>query len=290
MGTVAGEKRTGEGAALAQHIVERPRLIKLLDTTDAIVRVLSAPAGYGKTTVARQWLGRRGRRAAWYQVTSASTDVAALAIGISSAAAEIVEGAGSLVRERIRARRQREADADLLAEALLAELSDWPENCWLVIDDYHRLMDTESADRFIECIAQVRKIHLLLLSRRRPRWLTARQLMYGEIFELGAHALAMTPEEASNALKIARNDAVSGLVALANGWPAVIGLAALATPSLREVKNELPEALHSYFAEEVYQGLPAQLRDALLPLSITPTITTPLAKAHRIRLPVLRVL
>ena len=39
-----------------KHIIERPRLLKLLDETEAKIILLVAPAGYGKTTLARQWL------------------------------------------------------------------------------------------------------------------------------------------------------------------------------------------------------------------------------------------
>src|SRR6266705_569003 len=267
MGRVAGENQAGEASAFARHVIARPRLIHLLEETDAPVRVLSAPPGYGKTTLARQWLGS-GRRAAWYQASPASADVAALAAGLASAAAQLIEGVGSLVRERVRANRRGVADPDLLADALLTEISDWPADAWLTVDDYQHVMESPAAERFIERLAHAPNMHLLLLTRRRPSWLTARQLMYGEVCEVGVHALAMTQDEAALVLKSARNEAVSGLVALAQGWPAVIGLAALTARSLNNLENQLPEALHSYFAEELYQALDERLRRALLGLSL----------------------
>ena len=42
-----------------RHIIERPRLTRLLVETSAQVIMLVAPAGYGKTTLARQWLATR---------------------------------------------------------------------------------------------------------------------------------------------------------------------------------------------------------------------------------------
>ena len=51
----------------------------LLDESQGRIKMLVAPAGYGKTTLARQWL--KGKTAAWYTGTPASTDVAALAAG-----------------------------------------------------------------------------------------------------------------------------------------------------------------------------------------------------------------
>ena len=71
-----------------RHIIERPRLTRLLDETTARVIMLVAPAGYGKTTLARQWMQQR--RHAWLHGTAAYADVAALAAGISSSLASVL--------------------------------------------------------------------------------------------------------------------------------------------------------------------------------------------------------
>src|SRR5581483_11227924 len=70
------------------HIIKRPRLTRLLDETDARIILLIAPAGYGKTTLAREWLS--GRPNAWYRGTPSSSDVAALALSLARAASTIV--------------------------------------------------------------------------------------------------------------------------------------------------------------------------------------------------------
>ena len=75
----------GEGIATEPHtrrrrIIERPRLTRLLDESQGRIKMLVAPAGYGKTTLARQWLA--DKRAVWYTATPASADVAALAAGL----------------------------------------------------------------------------------------------------------------------------------------------------------------------------------------------------------------
>src|SRR5215470_8460910 len=71
-----------------RHIIERPRLTRLLDETTARVIMLVAPAGYGKTTLARQWM--RERKHAWLQGAAAHADVAALAAGISTSLGSLV--------------------------------------------------------------------------------------------------------------------------------------------------------------------------------------------------------
>ncbi len=170
-------------------------------------------------------------------------------------------------------------DPNSLADAVISDLSGWPSDSWMVIDDYHHLMESPAAERFVERLVEMRAFPLLILTRRRPSWLTARQLIYGEASEFGAHALAMTAEEAALVLRSVGTAAVSGLVALAQGWPAVIGLAALTTGSLDNVGDRVPDALHSYFAEELYQATTEPLRTALLQLSFAPRIDDALGAA-----------
>ncbi|HTZ06859.1 MAG TPA: hypothetical protein VMB53_14075, partial [Gaiellaceae bacterium] len=62
--------------ATAQNfIIKRPRLTKLLDDSGARLILLVAPAGYGKTTLAREWTSAFRRPLAWYQASTASSDV-----------------------------------------------------------------------------------------------------------------------------------------------------------------------------------------------------------------------
>src|SRR5207244_3614129 len=70
-----------------------------------------------------------------------------------------------------------------------------------------------------------------------------------------------------------------GLVALAEGWPAVIGLAALLPSPVRPEGTEVPETLHEYFAEELYHGLGEELRWSVAQLSIAPSIHDDLSRA-----------
>ena len=115
----------------------------MLDESGARIILLIAPAGYGKTTLAHEWL--EGKSAVWY-AEPASADVAALAVGIATAAAEIVPSAGKQMRERLRATDRPEEDARILAEMLAADITDWPTKSWLVIDDSQFTMDSPACD------------------------------------------------------------------------------------------------------------------------------------------------
>jgi len=263
-------------ARVKPHIIERPRLIRLLDEAASDVIILSAPAGYGKTTLARQWLAESGRISAWHQVTTASLDLAVLASAVAQACSAINPLVGEALVERLKVARKSALDPAGLAEILAHDLVGWPDSAWLVLDDYHTLLESSAAETFIERLITLSSARTLILTRRRPTWLTARHLLYGDAHELGVNALAMTQDEAAAVLEADRDQRVSGLVALAQGWPAVIGLAALTATSLVEISDLVPETLHTYFAEELYQCLPPELKQALLQLSFAPKITSEL--------------
>jgi ATP/maltotriose-dependent transcriptional regulator MalT len=260
------------------RLIERPRLIGLLDDAQAQRLILVAPAGYGKTTLARQWLAQEPRRGVWFRATPASTDVAALALGVAKAADEILEGALGRMQERLRNSQAPNAEADQLGTILGEDLLDWPNDCWLVIDDYQHLSLEPAAERFIEAFMSRANTPLLVTSRVRPKWASAKRLLYDEVAELGRNVLAMTHEEAARALP-RRDSALSGLVALAEGWPAVIGLASLVRSPFWFPGDEMPETLHSYFAEELYQDLTAEAQWNLVQLSLAPSINSDLAIA-----------
>jgi LuxR family maltose regulon positive regulatory protein len=260
-----------EAVATRRRIIPRPRLTKLLDESPARIKLLVAPAGYGKTTLAQQWLDVPERRDVWYRGGPASADVAALAAGTSAVASAIVPDAGKRVRERLRATGHPQDDVEILAELLAEDLASWPAEAWLVIDDYQFAMESAASERFIELLAQHSVVQVVLTSRLRPTWATARRILYGEVQEIERRQLAMEPEEAMSV--IGRDDEnVAALLARAQGWPAVIGLAANTT-ELDLPRQGLPPALYEYLAEELYQQLGAQFQMTLCKLCVAPIVT-----------------
>ncbi len=237
------------------HIIKRPRLTTLLDESKARIILLVAPAGYGKTTLAREWLSTRPH--AWYRGTSAAADVAALALGLAKASATIVPGAGERMATRLRVSSAPPDEVEALAELLADDLGAWPKGAWLAFDDYQFACDSEPAERFVEHLASSCPIRLLAAGRSRPNWATARRLLYGEIYEIGRNLLAMSQEEASSTLCDRSSNRTSGLISLADGWPALIGLAALST-NLEMPAESVPEELYNFFAEELYQAASAE--------------------------------
>jgi ATP/maltotriose-dependent transcriptional regulator MalT len=257
-----------------RRIIKRPRVTRMLDESGARIILLVAPAGYGKTTLAHEWLD--SKQAAWYQGSPASADVAALAVGLATAATEVVPGAGERMRQRLRATDRPEEDARILAEMLAEDLAEWPNDAWLVIDDYQFAMESPACEEFLEVLLDTAKPLVVITSRRRPRWATARRRVYGSVFELDRTLLAMNAEESQDLLS-ERRDAAA-LIRQAAGWPAVIGLAALTVPQ-QTTLTDLPSSLYDFFAEELLHAVDAAHRISLCELAFMPSITDQ-AAAH----------
>ncbi len=235
--------------------------------------MLVAPAGYGKTTLARQWLATRPH--AWYQASSVSSDVAALALAVSEALDPFAPGARQLLFERIGATPDVDQALPVLAEIQTEALREWPSTAWLAVDDYQLLKESEVAESYIHRLLTGSPLRLLLTSRERPAWATARKLLYGEIYEIGRSPLAMSQDEAQSVFRASSTDGLAGLVALAEGWPAVIGLASLTQPD--HLDGVVPETLYEYFADELYQAASSTLQRALPELALSLHLTLEMA-------------
>ena len=235
-----------------------------------------APAGYGKTTLAEQWVDTGGRRQAWFTARRSSTDVAALALGLARAASELMTDCEVRLREHLRALSGSTAKVDVLAEILAEDIAAWPSDGWLVIDDYHEIVGAEEAEHLVAALVAAAPVQLLIASRLRPTWVSARRILYDEVLELNQTTLAMNAGEASEVLAGRSPPSASGLVALANGWPAVIGLASVTTAEIED-SEQLPEALYRFFAEEVFEALDDEVKAGLATLAVAPILDRELA-------------
>ncbi|HWD11355.1 MAG TPA: hypothetical protein VG366_05890, partial [Solirubrobacteraceae bacterium] len=252
-GTVRAQLRT-------QIIIKRPRLTKLLDESGARITLLAAPAGYGKTTLAREWTGEQ-ERVGWYTGGPAMIDVAGLSVGLAEVLAAMGDPTRADMVERVRILAARGHDARGLAKAVSggAPGADW----LLVVDDYHHALGSADAEAFFEELVGLTEFRLLITSRERPGWLAARSVVYGEAAVVEMDALAFTDDEAREVLGGGGEE----IVAEARGWPAVIGLAAMrGSPSV--ASGLPPDDLYRFFAEDLFRSASPQLREAMFMLAL----------------------
>ena len=254
-----------------RRIIERPRLLKQLEETSARTILLIAPAGYGKTTLARQWAQTTG--AAWFTATHASADVAALARGLADSLKQLDPRLPRHVDETLRAIQNPSKDLTPLIDVFLTHLKR-NNQAWLVIDDYHALEASPIAAQLLAAIAEPDTLRLLVASRTRPRWMTTRRHVYGEIFELRRDSLALDEHETALVLADALADypGSAELVGRAAGWPAAIGLVAVAGAPGAPPRETLPHTLYAFLAEESFNSAPKRTQEALLSMALLPSL------------------
>jgi ATP/maltotriose-dependent transcriptional regulator MalT len=269
---------TAPGTLSRTGTIRRVRLLDALDGARAPIRMLVAQAGYGKTVLASEWSAEQGRTPVWCPVRPQHVDVAALAVEVARRADAVASGCGRRLRERLATSQEPAVDARIAAEMLAEDLLGWPPEAWLVLDDYHHLIGADDAELFVHELVSSAPINVLVTTRERPSWVTTRDLIYGDVFELGQAELAMTREEAGQLLADRPADERDGLIALADGWPAVIGLARR-LPRPVDLSAGFPDEVYDFFAEEVYQSLAPEMRRALCLFALAPSLDRQLAAA-----------
>jgi LuxR family maltose regulon positive regulatory protein len=269
-------KRAKDLPPLYPRHIRRPRLTRLIDEATARCVLLVAPAGYGKTTLAREWAQGR-ENVYWYQATPASADVAAFSVGLAEALAPVAPEAVPRLKERIASMTAPAHEVHVLAETLAAGLNA-PHEGWVVIDDYQHLKRSPACESFVDTFVQLARLRYLVTTRRRPSWASTRRLLHGEINEISHSALAMSPAEARRLLSPHPPAAIRELVDRAEGWPVVLALAANST-TMDPEDLRISDTLFSYFAEEVLQHESAEVQDFTLRVSVLPYVDAHLVRS-----------
>ncbi len=260
------------------HIIKRPRLTKLLDDSGARVILLVAPAGYGKTTLARQWLAAYRRPVAWYRATAASTDVAALATGLGLEVDIALADGETFTADRMTSSAAVQQRPDVLARALSRSREVWPRRLVVAIDDYHQISGSAPAEAFVGELVSLLPATFVITTRTRPTWCTPRQAVYGEAVEVGTAELAMTEEEARQVFEASSRVALgASAYETARGWPVVIGLAAR-TGRTDFPNKALPRRLYEFLAEDLVETTTPETQQALTVLALCGTNDLALAR------------
>jgi LuxR family maltose regulon positive regulatory protein len=262
------ETITAGASPALDHIIERPRLIaRLEEGGGARVSVLAAPAGYGKTTLARQWSQRQTGPVAWYRTTRASGDVALLAVQLDDLFASI---APELPREpeKVASIASVNPSPRPLGRAILGTFERLSRDVLLVVDEWEAA-GTDEAEELLSMLVEGLDIRFLITTRTRPDWFTPRLAVYGEGFEIGVDELTMTDEEAAQVLTAV--GAVAGrarLMRTAEGWPAVLGLAAMSGDVDFTSSRLLSRTLYDFLASELLAAAAGVTQEALMLLAV----------------------
>lgn len=255
-----------------RRIIERPRLIEELESSDARVVLLIAGPGWGKTVLAEQWSGTHGISAGWYRTRSSAADVSMVVRGFVAAADTVVSGTGRRLLERLAVTDDPGREAILLGEMLAVDLADWEADGWLVVDGYDEIAVSPQSEAFVEAVVLGSPARVMMIGSTRPAWSRAPELA-GTILELRESALRVTLEEA---LEMDAAPKSRGINPLTGGWPAMVGLAAMIPQAPRPGFNT-DGALYDYYAHYLVEALPSQLSRGLGVLAGLPSVDRQIA-------------
>ena len=282
--------------------VARTRLAEQLDGTlepGHRLTLVSAPAGFGKTTVLSDWVAQMGERdahvrTAWLSLDDGDNDLARLLshlVASLETAGVDLEGAPVLEHLPGDAAAALTALVNAVARAGQAE----PEVQWvLVVDDYHVLTAPEVHEAMSFLLDHLPvQLHLLIATRADPPLPVARLRSRGHLVEVRGADLRFTPGEAQEFLNQAMGldlgtADVEALEERTEGWIAGLQLAALslrAIPSRPEVADFIEAFTGSnrfvidYLADEVLARQPSAVRDFLLRTAVLDRLTGPLCDA-----------
>lgn len=261
---------------LRGDIVHRQRLLELLDHgAQSRLTLVSAPAGFGKTTLLVDWLATRktaGRSVAWVSLDQSDNEAAAfwahLVAALGGAAKELGQALSALLPPDQPPDRNTTVGLVNALAALGGEID-------VVLDDLHVIEDAalfEELTFFIEHLSD--NVHVVLGTRADPPLPLARLRARGELIEIRAADLRFRPDEAASYFADTAHltlgaDDVQKLEQRTEGWIAALQLAALSMRGRADIDAFVANFAGSdryvvdYLIEEVLRDQPDDIREFL---------------------------
>jgi len=231
---------------LRSGTVSRTALVNHLRATAEPIVILTAPAGYGKTTVLAQWAVRDSRPFAWVSVDDRDNDPIVLLRHVALALHGI-EPLPQNVLETLAAPGPSiwKSAIPRLGSALTA----FDQPIVLALDDTHLLRTREGLDAVVTLAQHGPEGSLLVLAgRASPKLPVAALRAGGQLSEIGVDRLALSANEAQLLLRATSADlnlaTVEELVERCEGWPAALYLAALAAREEHDRTPDTERAIH----------------------------------------------
>ncbi|MDQ3811721.1 MAG: tetratricopeptide repeat protein, partial [Chloroflexota bacterium] len=274
-------------------LVARPRLTERLNRgAEAKLTLVSAPAGFGKTTLLAEWLAGPApheRSVAWLSLDQSDSDPASFWTYVIAALQKVAAGVGARALSLMQSARPPPIETVLAT--VLNELTAIPKDVVLVLDDYH-LVDAHEVQTGMAFLLDhlPPRMRVVIASRADPPLPLARLRARGELVEVRAAGLRFTADEAAAFLdavmgvQLAAHD-VAALEARTEGWIAGLQLAALSMQGRDDVAGFIraftgdDRYIVDYLVEEVLQRQSEDVRSFLLQTSILQRLTAPLCDA-----------
>jgi LuxR family maltose regulon positive regulatory protein len=257
--------------------------------------LVSAPAGFGKTTLLSVWVAGCGWPVAWVSLDEDDNDPtrfwAYFIAALQTVCADVGKSAPAVLQS------PQPPPIEVLLTGVINKVAVTPDPFVLVLDDYHVIVEQRIHDALTFLVDNMPpQMHLVLSGRADPPWPLARMRARREVIELRAGDLRFTPEEAAAFLNdvmglgLSMED-VATLDTRTEGWIASLQLAALAIQRTLSVQGREDVSafirafggshrlILDYLVEEVLDRQPPAIQEFLLKTSILERMTGPLCDA-----------
>ena len=275
-----------------RSLVARPRLSERMSRgAESALTLVSAPAGFGKTTLLAEWLAvaaADGRAVAWLSLDQCDNDPALFWTYLVAALKTAAPGAGAGALSLL---QPPEPPGEAGLVTLLNDLDAISNDVVLVLDDYHVIDARHVQDGMAFLLEHLPpQIHLVIGSRTDPALPLARLRGRGELAEIRAADLRFTPGEAAAYLNEVMGLAltaadVAALEGRTEGWIAALQLAALSMQGREDTAAFIggfagdDRYIVDFLAEEVLQRQPGHVQQFLLQTCILDRLSGPLCDA-----------
>jgi LuxR family maltose regulon positive regulatory protein len=281
--------------------VPRPRLIEQLDLgvqQGHRLLLVTAPPGYGKTTLLGAWANGGGARFGWLSLDDSDNDATQFWLDLASAIAPHVPPVLDPIQTLLQGDPLHQLPTDLLLAVLINTLAQETAPLVLILDDYHAIHNERIHAALIQLLARMPvAFHLALTSRTEPPLELTRLRARNQLTEIQMDALGFSEREAAEFLNETMRlglsvEDIALLTQRTEGWAAGLQLAALTLQAIRR-RNEKEEAITDfvrsfsgghrhvmdYLTDEVLQRQSAEIQAFLLHTSPIEKLTAPLCEA-----------
>jgi ATP/maltotriose-dependent transcriptional regulator MalT len=278
--------------ASRRNLVLRPRLLERLNeglVASSRLTLVSAPAGFGKTTLVSEWIAGCGLPAAWLSLDEGDSDPSRFLACLIAALRTVAPGIGDGVIGVLELPQPPPPESTLTA--LLNDVATIPDKIVLVLDDCHAI-DAKPGDDALAFLVEhlPPQVHLVIATREDPALPLARLRARGQLTELRGADLRFTPSEAAEFLNQVMNldlsaEEIDALEARTEGWIAGLQMAAISVRGREDVAGFIASFAGShhfvldYLVEEVLQRQSEPVQAFLLRTSILDRLCGPLCDA-----------
>jgi len=259
--------------------VERTRLIEQLnDGFDRKLILITAPAGFGKTTLTSEWIAQLDCPVAWLSLDENDSDETRFLAYIIAALQTIEPQIGASLAEVLQARQL--PSIDQLLTTLLNDITILSDDFVLILDDYH-VIENATIDKGITFLLDYLppNMHLVIMTREDPPLPLSRLRARGQLTEIRASDLRFSGDEVSEffdrgmGIQLSKQD-IATLEARTEGWVAGLQLAGLSMQGAKNITDLIQSfsGTHhfvlDYLVEEVLHRQPDHIQTFLLHTSI----------------------